>query len=111
MATDKPSAGENERRRSTAREVWLTQLTPEQRAVLLASEAQEAEARAEAEEWGEVPPTSVQRARGASVAMGIVDEVTEGMKYPCHRRHQHQPWCLPVDEMGEALQRSIERRD
>lgn len=66
---------ENERRRQTAHEMWLQQLTPEQRA-----------------EQEQERPEAV------------------GMKYPCHRDHQHETWCLPVNEMSEALQRAIERR-
>ena len=67
---------ENQRRRQTAHEAWLLQLTPEQRA-----------------EREQERPEAV------------------GMKYPCHRQHRHETWCLPVNEMGEALQRAIERRD
>ena len=83
---------ENQRRRQTAHEMWLLQLTPEQRAELDAGD----------EGYGE---------------LWVPDEASEvlaavaGMKYPCHRQHRHETWCLPVNEMGEALQRAIERRD
>lgn len=119
---------ENERRRESAREMWLTQLTPEQRSEIDAAR-QASICSAHREPDPDCPRCPVPvgcgclgagvyacphwpgTIRGASVTMGVADEVTEGMKYPCHRRHAHQPWCLPVDEMGEALQRSIERRD
>lgn len=94
---------ENERRRRTASQVWLSQLTPEQRRVLEEGLVAEAEAGYDLEKLRPI--------RGASVTFSIVDEVTEGIKYPCHRDHRHESWCLPAGEMGEALQRAIERRD
>lgn len=83
---------ENDRRRHTAHEMWLQQLTPEQRGQY------------ELDHAGEVVEASPE-------VLAAVDALNAGLKYPCHRRHEHETWCLPVDEMGEALQRSIERRD
>lgn len=83
---------ENARRRRTARDAWLLQLTPEERG------------RLELEHQGEVfeaSPAVLEAARGLSGP--------EPMRYTCFRDHEHLDHCLP-GEVQEALQRSIERR-